>query len=381
MSFAALRSGPTGWQVFMAVLAAVVAALVAIGSSTPRPRWWVLTGTPVALAAAMLYDVTPLGLATVIIAVLAGAAFGLAAPRRRQPIQPFLACCSAGVASVVLARVVGSMHWGLAVAVLTTLVSTVATLLAPSPAERQRRRRSGWVVPVVAVLAALGLAGWTGANNSQVWWFGAVIAHGPTDGNRVAITFDDGPNATATLEVRDILDRYGVKATFFLVGKALDNRPDVAKAMLADGMLLGGHSYHHDAWRWLDPRYPELDRTVAAFRRQLGICPHFYRPPHGQRTPFLVAEVHRQGMEVAMWDLSAGDWATHDARLVADRILRGVKPGSIVLLHDSLDGDVHADRSVIVAALPLILDGLRARGLQPVRLDELVGGPAYNASC
>ena len=82
-----------------------------------------------------------------------------------------------------------------------------------------------------------------------------------------------------------------------------------------------------------------------------------------------------------MWDLSAGDWSTDDAALVAQRVLRGVRPGSIVLLHDGLDGNVGADRSVIVSALPLILDGLRARGLQPVRLDELVGGPAYNASC
>ena len=58
--------------------------------------------------------------------------------------------------------------------------------------------------------------------------------------------------------MRDILDQHGVKATFFLVGKALDARPDIARALYEDGMLLGNHSYHHDQWRWLDPRYPEL---------------------------------------------------------------------------------------------------------------------------
>ena len=75
-------------------------------------------------------------------------------------------------------------------------------------------------------------------------------ATGPL-GNEVAITFDDGPDATYTLDVRDILDAHGVKATFFTVGKALDARPDISRALLEDGQLLGDHSYHHDYWRWL----------------------------------------------------------------------------------------------------------------------------------
>ena len=84
--------------------------------------------------------------------------------------------------------------------------------------------------------------------------------------------------------MRDILDRYGVKGTFFEVGKAIDARPDIAQALLADGMLLGGHSYHHDYWRWLDPRYPELDRTIDAFqppaRRVPALLPPAPRPAH-----------------------------------------------------------------------------------------------------
>ena len=80
-------------------------------------------------------------------------------------------------------------------------------------------------------------------------------------------------------------------------------------------------------------------------------------------------------------DVSAGDWATDDGALVADRVLSQVRPGSIILLHDGLDGDVTSDRSVLVDALPRILDGLQARGLLPVRLDQLVGGPGYNTSC
>ena len=141
-------------------------------------------------------------------------------------------------------------------------------------------------------------------------WFGGTVSHGPRGTNEVAITFDDGPNATATLAVRDVLDRYGVKATFLLVGKALDERPQIAQALLDDGMLLGGHSYHHDYWRWLDPRYPELQRSIDAFKRHLDVCPRYYRPPHGQRTPFMSLLLHNRHMTSVSWDVSAGDWAT-----------------------------------------------------------------------
>src|SRR6266496_1842233 len=181
------------------------------------------------------------------------------------------------------------------------------------------------------------------------------------DGREVAITFDDGPDDPYTLEIARILDERGAKGTFFMVGKALDRRPDIARALREDGHLLGNHSYHHDSWRWLDPRYPELERTQRAFRHNLGICPTFYRAPHGQHTPFLAYVVGDHGMTMVGWDVSAGDWKTRDARLVARRVLDDVEPGSIIVLHDGLDGSVTADRSVLVRAVPLILDGLARR--------------------
>ena len=88
-----------------------------------------------------------------------------------------------------------------------------------------------------------------------------------------------------------------------------------------------------------------------------------YRPPHGDRTPFLAQVVRDHHMHMVLWSASAGDWATNDAALVARRILAGARPGAILLLHDGLDGNPAANRAVLVRALPLILDGLRAKGL------------------
>jgi peptidoglycan/xylan/chitin deacetylase (PgdA/CDA1 family) len=91
--------------------------------------------------------------------------------------------------------------------------------------------------------------------------------------------------------------------------------------------------------------------------------------------------VKDHGMTMVGWDDAGGDWATHDPRLVASRILDKVRPGSIILLHDGMDGDLRSDRSVVVKALPLILAGLRARKLRPVRLDRLLAKPGYGNHC
>ncbi|HEX2383223.1 MAG TPA: hypothetical protein VHI95_11335, partial [Acidimicrobiales bacterium] len=115
--------------------------------------------------------------------------------------------------------------------------------------------------------------------------------------------------------------------------------------------------------------------------RAVGKCPAFFRPPHGQRTPFMLAQVRHADMHAVTWDTSAQDWAERNGQLVAHRIVQAAQPGSIILLHDGLDGNVHADRSVLETALPLVIDGLRAKGLEPVRLDELLGLPGYLDRC
>ncbi|MEY2571530.1 MAG: peptidoglycan-N-acetylglucosamine deacetylase, partial [Acidimicrobiaceae bacterium] len=120
---------------------------------------------------------------------------------------------------------------------------------------------------LIGVLLAGGLLAWVGANDPTVLWFGHVSSHGDRGGDQVALTFDDGPDDPYSLEVAKILDEHGVKGTFFAVGKAIDARPDITKALFDDGQLLGNHSYHHDYWGWLDPRYPELADTQHAFER------------------------------------------------------------------------------------------------------------------
>jgi peptidoglycan/xylan/chitin deacetylase (PgdA/CDA1 family) len=95
----------------------------------------------------------------------------------------------------------------------------------------------------------------------------------------------------------------------------------------------------------------------------------------------MLAQASDKNMVTVTWDVSAQDWSAHDGAIVARKVLDQVRPGSIILLHDGLDGTVTADRSVLIDALPIILDGLHAKGLEPVRLDELLGRPGYLEHC
>jgi peptidoglycan/xylan/chitin deacetylase (PgdA/CDA1 family) len=367
--------------------AALITGLVAIGVGgtvavlvarlVPRPHaaWF---GALLVGSSALLVAVTPRGVISWTIAVVTGTGVGLVVPLARPlRYRESWGTLAVAVAVGALLLAVAGATVALWFATLLAIAAAVVNMAAGPVSEGSEGGRFTLGISIGGGLWAVALMAWVAANTPTVNWFGGTISHGPRSGNQVAITFDDGPDDTYTLAMRDILDAHGVKATFFTVGKALDARPDISRALLDDGQLLGDHSYHHDSWRWLDPRYPELDRTQSAFQRQLGVCPGFFRPPHGQRTPFISWLVSRRDMAMVTWDVSAADWSSHDGAKVAADVLAHVKPGSIILLHDGLDGKVHADRSVLLSALPRILDGLQQRGLQPVRLDQLLGRPGY----
>ncbi len=260
-------------------------------------------------------------------------------------------------------------------AVLVAVAVAMAVWLRRAQVGRSPRRLVRGIATAILVVTTTATTGYIGASTVDVGWFGGGITHGPRNKNLVAITFDDGPNTMTTPAVIRILDAHGVRATFFVVGKALEAEPDIVRAEVAHGNLVGNHSFHHDQWRWLDPRYPELRRTQEAFAAHQLPCPGWYRPPHGQRTPFIARLVSQLHMRMALWDVSARDWATKDPHRIARHVLSKVRPGSIIVLHDGLDGNPAADRTVLIQALPEILDGLAAKGLHPVRLDQLVGGP------
>ncbi len=181
--------------------------------------------------------------------------------------------------------------------------------------------------------------------------------HGPRDGPRVALTFDDGPGAD-TPALLAALAAGGAPATFFLHGAAVRAAgPGALRAHVAGGHALGNHALTHVPLHRRPVRAAaEALATRAVARRPLRL----WRPPYGAGGPL-------PGTTLVGWDVDPRDWERPGAGVIAARVLRAVRPGSIVLLHDG-----RGDRTQTVAAMPRILDGLRERGLVPVTLPALL---------
>jgi peptidoglycan/xylan/chitin deacetylase (PgdA/CDA1 family)/GT2 family glycosyltransferase len=212
--------------------------------------------------------------------------------------------------------------------------------------------------------------------------FGKVYYKGTEPEKVVALTFDDGPNEPYTSELLDILDEYNVKATFFVVGENVELYPETAKRIVAEGHVLGNHSYSHNANHALT-EYGAKDLVLAekAIYDTVGVKPHLYRPPHGKKTPWELEEVREQGMIEVTWSVSTGELNTKSSVKVADRIVDETHRGEIILLHDGY-GTSHncsqADKSLTVEALPLIIEKLRAEGYRFVTVPELLDVTPYN---
>jgi peptidoglycan/xylan/chitin deacetylase (PgdA/CDA1 family) len=188
----------------------------------------------------------------------------------------------------------------------------------------------------------------------------------------VALTFDDGPWRDSTDAILAQLKAAGVRATFFMTGIQLRNRPRGARAVLAAGMEIGTHSNTHKllghASKDLVRR--EIGGGVTQMQRTLGITPLWYRPAGGSVSGFVRSEAKRRGLRLILWSIDPRDWSRPGAANIVSRVLDRVRPGSVILMHDG-----GGDRSQTVEALAKILHGLTARGYRMVTLSELYHVP------
>lgn len=231
------------------------------------------------------------------------------------------------------------------------------------------RRLSGAGAMIVALGVFLFLAESPGAQA-----FGQVFAAGQVDRPVIALTFDDGPSPD-TVQVLDILARYHVKATFFVVGENVERNPDLARRIVAEGHIIGNHSYSHPLWAAIEtPRQMarELNRAAKAIETATGISPILFRPPHGWRSPWMVGLAHREGYVVVTWSVSPNDWQRPSSQVIAKRVLQQAHPGAIILLHDGLETRSDPSMQNTVTALPVIIETLQARGYRFVTVPELI---------
>jgi len=229
-------------------------------------------------------------------------------------------------------------------------------------------------LPIIATGSlALGAASLYYATYSvRSQWLGRTYWRGRRDRNAVALTFDDGPSPD-TVGILDVLAEHRLNATFFMVGRAVESFPDIAQRVFAEGHEVGNHSYSHPLYlfqRGSETR-DQVERAQDVIAETVGVRPILARPPFGVRTPAYFGATRALGLLTVQWDVAGFDWKTRSGKRIAQDVLRKARAGSIILLHDG-DSEGKQDRRQTIAALPLIIEGLRARGLHIAPLSQLL---------
>lgn len=184
----------------------------------------------------------------------------------------------------------------------------------------------------------------------------------------VALTFDDGPWPSQTEQVLDVLAEHDVKATFFMVGTMVDRYPAIAQRVAAEGHVIGNHTQNHTILtrQSHDVTREQITDGSLTIRHRTGVLPSWFRPPGGGMNMSVVSEAKRMKMDLAMWDVDPQDWRRPGVDPLLNNMLSHIKPGSVVLMHDG-----GGDRSQTIAALPRLIEALKAQGYLFVTLDQL----------
>jgi len=197
----------------------------------------------------------------------------------------------------------------------------------------------------------------------RIFWIGSERK------DQIALTFDDGPNPEYTPQILAVLDKYHVRATFFMVGEMAQQYPKVVRMVIEQGHEVANHTMNH-------PEAPKVDsqrlRQEVLGEAQLleqisGKKIHYFRPPYGYFDAAYFQACRDNNMDVVLWSIVPKDWEQPPAEIIARRVAAEIRPGAIVLLHDG-----GGDRRQTVKALPLIIEAIHAKGLQAVNLSQLL---------
>ncbi|WP_136668237.1 polysaccharide deacetylase family protein [Flavobacterium sp. H122] len=230
---------------------------------------------------------------------------------------------------------------------------------------------AGWGYFVLLFLFFLGMTSW-GSFDIRLEYFVKTFNSNPLEKNkRIALTFDDGPHEM-TIEVLDLLKKYNAKATFFCIGTQIEKYPEILKRILAEGHLVGNHTYTHSksiGFFSTEKVIEEIKKTntiLAQFTNQDNLL---FRPPFGVTNPNIAKAVSVLNQKVIGWNVRSLDTVIQEEDKILNRIIKGTAPGAIVLMHDTSIKTVHV--------LEQLLLFLHSESYEMVTVDQLLNIAAY----
>lgn len=236
----------------------------------------------------------------------------------------------------------------------------------------------GYIATAAAVAAASAAGYQSMAPTGQ--WFGRTFDGLGRGSKQLALTYDDGPNDPHTLRLLEVLARHHVQATFFLIGRYVEQRPDIVRDLVKAGHVVGNHTFTHPLLIFKSERElrTQLDKCDRALTNAVGEHSNLFRPPFGGRRPAVLRVARQRGLEPIMWNVTGYDWNAPSAEHIERKVTRQVRGGDVILLHDGGHRDFGADRSYTVTATDRLISRYQAEGYEFVTVPEIMGKAAVS---
>ena len=216
-------------------------------------------------------------------------------------------------------------------------------------------------------------------------WYGRTFTGLARGTKQLALTYDDGPNDPHTLRLLEVLTRHEVHATFFLIGRYVGQRPDIAREVAKAGHVIGNHTFTHPLliFKSAAEIRRELSDCSAAIQDAVGEHSNLFRPPFGGRRPATLRIARELGLELVMWNVTGYDWNAPPAAAIERKVSKQIRGGDVILLHDGGHKQMGADRSQTVQATDHLVKRYKQEGYTFVTIPEMMqttGQPACPAT-
>jgi len=205
-------------------------------------------------------------------------------------------------------------------------------------------------------------------------WYGRAFTGLGRGSKKLALTYDDGPNDPHTLRLLEVLAKHEVQATFFLIGRYVQQRPDIARQLVKAGHAVGNHTFSHPLLILKSGREirAELQNCQKALDDVAPQHSNLFRPPFGGRRPAVFRIARSLGLEPVMWNVTGYDWNAPPAEQIERKVARQMRGGDVILLHDGGHLQLGADRSHTVVATDRLIAQYKAEGYGFVTVPEMM---------
>jgi len=230
----------------------------------------------------------------------------------------------------------------------------------------------GYVLSAAALAAASAASYQSMAPSGQ--WYGQTFTRLPRPSKKLALTYDDGPNDPYTLRLMEVLAKHDVHATFFAIGRYVQQKPQIVRELVNSGHVVGNHTYTHPQLMFESENKirSQLSMCQNILSDTLGMQVNLFRPPFGGRRPAVLRIAREMKLEPVMWSITSYDWKPTTPERIEQHVRRQLKGGDVILLHDGGHVEMGADRSHTVKVTDRLITKYKAEGYEFVTIPEML---------